>query len=279
MNGPVASVVVPAHDEAAGIEATLRALLQSARPGELEVVVVPNGCSDDTAAVAARVDGVAVHEIPEASKVAALRHGDAVATCFPRVYLDADVPLTTDAVRALVRALEDPAIRVAGVRGRVDSRGASRAVRWYFDFRQRLPVFQDGIIGAGVYALDEQGRGRFATWPDVLGDDQFVLRLFEPSERMTVADHHTVVGVPADLPALVRRQLRVRRGNRQLTTGGTSLAPIPAPAAGVRTALRSIVTRPTAWPGVVTWTLVNALVRLLERLPSSGDWASSRAAP
>lgn len=279
MTIPRASVVVPAHDEADSIEATLRSLLQSARPGEFEVVVVCNGCTDDTAAVAARVVGVAVHEIPEASKVAALRHGDAVATAHPRVYLDADVQVTTDALRAVVGAFADPGVRVAGLRGRLDVRGASRAVRWYFDFRERLPVFRGGVIGAGIYALDERARRRLGSWPEVLGDDQYVLRSFSAAERVVVEGHRTVVGVPADLRALVRRQLRVRRGNRQLTAGGGSHSPLAPPRTGVAAALLSVVGHPSAWPGLVTWVLVNSVVRVLDRLPVSGDWGRPGTAP
>ncbi len=279
MTGTIASVVVPAHDEGDRIQATLERLLASADEGEFEVVVVCNGCTDGTADRAARVAGVRVEEIHPASKAAALRHGDQVATVYPRIYLDADVVLTTAGARALAAALEGPRVKVAGVRGRLVTDGSTRAVRWYFDFRQRLPVFGQGIIGAGVYALSARGRARFEVWPDILGDDQYVLRLFGPSERTLVEGHETIVEAPADLRTLVRRQLRVRRGNRQLTAGGPEHPPLAAPGAGVRTALRAVAARPHAWPGLCTWVVVNAVVRLLERMPRPHDWASPRPVP
>ncbi|MGD9408165.1 MAG: glycosyltransferase, partial [Gammaproteobacteria bacterium] len=49
MNRDLISVVIPAHDEEAVIQRTLGALLRSADPGEFEVIVVCNGCSDATA--------------------------------------------------------------------------------------------------------------------------------------------------------------------------------------------------------------------------------------
>ena len=48
---PALAVVVPAHDETAGIAATLRALRAQLRPGD-RLLVVADNCSDDTAAVA-----------------------------------------------------------------------------------------------------------------------------------------------------------------------------------------------------------------------------------
>ena len=46
------SVVIPAHDEEAVVGRCLAALLDGARPGELDVVVVCNGCTDATADIA-----------------------------------------------------------------------------------------------------------------------------------------------------------------------------------------------------------------------------------
>src|SRR6185312_1201240 len=48
------SVVIAAHNEARVIGGCLDALLADAGPDDLDIVVVANGCTDDTAAVAAR---------------------------------------------------------------------------------------------------------------------------------------------------------------------------------------------------------------------------------
>ena len=65
-----ASVVIPAHNEASIIDRTLSTLLENAESGEFDVVVVCNGCSDQTAEKARCYRGVRVIEIPQASKVA-----------------------------------------------------------------------------------------------------------------------------------------------------------------------------------------------------------------
>ena len=46
------SVIIPAHNEERVISRLLEALTLGHTPGELEIIVVCNGCSDDTAGVA-----------------------------------------------------------------------------------------------------------------------------------------------------------------------------------------------------------------------------------
>ena len=70
---PLGSVVIPAHNEAASIRRCLDALFDGFAPGELDVAVVCNGCSDETAALAASSGHpVRVIELEAPSKPAAL---------------------------------------------------------------------------------------------------------------------------------------------------------------------------------------------------------------
>ena len=68
------SIVIPAYNEGSVIERCLEALLADAGPDEFEIVVVCNGCKDDTAA-RARAFGakanVKVVETPVGSKIGA----------------------------------------------------------------------------------------------------------------------------------------------------------------------------------------------------------------
>jgi hypothetical protein len=277
-DGPVAcraSVVVPAHNEADRIAGTLRALLASAEPGEFEVVVVCNGSTDATATCARSIAGVQVIEIPQTSKIEALREGDRRARAFPRIYLDADVRLSTATARGLAELLTKGDALVAGVPGRYDLDGAPLSVKLFLEFRQRMPVFAEGIIGAGVFALSERGRSRFGTWPDVLGDDQFVLRLFSPTERASLSGHHTIVRPPADLAAVISRGVRVRRGNAQLSAGGPELHGLVPPRAGLTEALSASAQSVRGVASIVVFGLVTVAIRVRARMGRSGDWAAS----
>jgi glycosyltransferase involved in cell wall biosynthesis len=271
----LASVVIPARNEEAVIGRTLGELTAQASPGELEIVVVCNGCRDRTAAVARRHPGVTVVEVTEGGKVAALRAGDRRASAWPRIYLDADVVLSTAAARALAAALRRDEPAVAGLRAEVDLTGASRGVRWFYDFRQQLPVFRGGVIGAGVYALNAPGRARFTGWPEVLGDDLFVLRLFEPDERVLVESHRTIVTAPGSLGEVVRRGVRVQQGNRQLDRSAP-LTLEPRPPAGLGAALREVGPHPARWVGAATFGAVTAVTRLeARRSAHGGDWRTT----
>ncbi len=246
---PLASVVIPAHDEANVIGRLLRALLADARPGELEIVVVATGCTDLTAETARGFGpDVRVVETEVASKVHALNLGDRAATAFPRLYVDADVVLDTRAVRETAAVLASGRALAAAPRLRVDLSGASAAVRGFYAVWTRHPHFRRGLVGSGVYGLSERGRRRFAQFPDVTADDAFVHGLFTPAERMTVPTCHFTVRAPRTLKALVKIKTRSRRGNRELHGRFPALA---RPRGGGRAGLlASGALRPHLWPAV-----------------------------
>jgi glycosyltransferase involved in cell wall biosynthesis len=210
---PLGSVVIPAHNEAPVIRRCLDTLFEGLAPGELDVVVVCNGCADDPASRASSSGHpVRVVELEAASKPAALRAGDATATAFPRIYLDADVLLSGSAARVLLERLRGGAV-AARPPSRYDSSGASAPVRSYYRARSRVPAVMGSLWGAGVYGLSEEGRSRFGAFPEVVGDDLWVDRLFDRGELEIVDCAPVVVAVPRrtrDLIRLLRRTYRAK---------------------------------------------------------------------
>ncbi|WP_313565907.1 glycosyltransferase family 2 protein [Mobilicoccus sp.] len=212
-----ASIVIPAHDEASVIGTCLSALDRARkRDGlDLEIVVVANGCSDDTAQIARRYEGVLVIDEPRSSKRLALDLGDAAATAFPRIFLDADIEMGDGALTRLVEALSVDEARVGAPGVVFDVSEASMAVRSFYRVFEQLPYVRRDLVGLGVYGLSEAGRNRFAEFPELVADDLFIQRLFDEHERIVVPGQFKV-RVPRTVSHLVKVRTRVARGNAEL---------------------------------------------------------------
>jgi hypothetical protein len=264
----VISVVVPAHNEARVIGRLLGRLVPAAGRAGLEIIVVANGCSDDTAAVAASFGpAVRVMELPVASKRAALDAGDELASGYPRIYVDADVELTADDVEALVAALRRPGILASAPERAVDLTGRSLPVRWYYDTWTRLPQVRDGLFGRGVIAVSAAGHQRLSSLPPLLADDLACSLAFAPGERAVVAQATAVVHAPRTLPDLVRRRIRAALTVTQLErTAGA-----PASTARTRPADLAAIARsePRLTPSVAFFLLLALGARL-------GAWRAGR---
>lgn len=216
---PRASIVVPAHNEAAVLARGLTSLLRDTEPGELDIIVVANACTDSTAEVA-RGFGVRVIETPTPGKARALRLGDEAAHAFPRLYLDADVELTTGSVRALVETLARPGVLATSPVPRHELAGVRPSARRLHTVHELLMADRRGLAGAGVYAVNETGHARVAPFPLVISDDGFVHRSFAPGERIVTTDASSVVRPATTFGAVLRRRVRVRQGNEQLDALG-----------------------------------------------------------
>jgi glycosyltransferase involved in cell wall biosynthesis len=209
---PLGSVVIPAHNESAVIERCLDALFSGIPPGELEVIVVCNGCTDDTAGRARALPyPVRVLELDRADKAAALRAGDAAALVLPRLYLDADVVLPGESARRVLARLADGAIAARPPLS-YDSSRSSPIVRSYYRARSRLPAVLGGLWGAGVYGLSAAGRSRFDEFPDVVADDLWLDHQFAGQGIEIVDCPPVVVMVPRRARDLLRILRRANRG-------------------------------------------------------------------
>jgi glycosyltransferase involved in cell wall biosynthesis len=188
------SVILPASNEAGYIGACLRALLaQHGAAGAVEVLVVANGCRDDTAAraramgteFAARGWRLEVIERAEGGKTRALNAGDAAAAGAIRVYLDADVICAPGLLGQLRAALApDRPLYATGTLEVATAR--SWVTRRFADLWVRLPFVTGGAVGAGLFAVNAAGRARWGEWPEIISDDTFARLHFAPAERIEV---------------------------------------------------------------------------------------------
>ena len=218
--GQRGAVIVPAYNEAAVIKRTLAPLSQAAVDGFIELIVVCNGCTDDTAEVARSVPGVRVMELEQGSKPAALNAGDEAATLWPRLYLDADIQISAAAVLAVLDRLAQGDVLAARPDSRYDSDGASALVRSYYRARRRIPQHKLAMWGAGAYGLSAKGHQRFGIFPMVTGDDLYVDTQFDADEKAVVATDPSVVKTPADAKSLLAILRRSHRGTAELSADG-----------------------------------------------------------
>lgn len=211
--------MIPAHNEGRVIGRLLDSLLTDPSDDDTDIVVVCNGCTDDTARIAAeRGPRVRVIEIPVPSKHAALRAGDEHARGFPRVYVDADVVLTGSDVRTLTGPLRDDTSGVLATapERRVPLAGCAWRVRAYYRVWQRLPAVREGLFGRGVIAVSKAGHARIAALPPLMADDLAASLAFTPEERLVVREAGVVVHPPRTWPDLIRRRVRAAVSTAQV---------------------------------------------------------------
>ena len=239
---PIASVVVPAHNEARVVVANLAGLLSGFAPDELDVVVVCNGCTDDTAVLLRRSGlRVRVLEIPEASKRQAVDVGNRATDVFPRVHLDADVRLSAGDLRALVRPIVEDGVLATAPRRELPRDQSSWVVRWYYDVWEQLPQVRSGLFGRGAIALSEEGQRRVSAMPALMSDDLGASEAFSEAERRVVPEAVARVLPPRTARDLLRRRVRVATGNAQASRLGVRR---PASVTSVRSLGGMLARRP-----------------------------------
>ena len=269
-----ASVILPAHNEAEYIGDCLHALFGSDLAGcGIEVIIIANGCSDDTANIARRAGLRApmplhVIETPVGDKLHALRLGDEAAVHGARIYLDADVTVSPDLIRALVMALDSDAPRYAGGTPQI-APARSGVTRAYARFWQTLPFVAQGAPGFGLFAVNATARARWGDWPAIISDDTFVRLHFGGSERVQVAQTYLWPMVEG-FARLVRVRRRQDRGVAEIFMKFPDLMQNDTKARlGIRGILRRALRDPLGF-------IIYAAVALATKLPGQGGWARGR---
>lgn len=277
---PVASVIIPAHNEANLLGGLLRELTGTGADGALQIVVVCNGCTDNTAQLARGFNGVRVVELAESSKIAALNAGDAEATVFPRIYLDADIGISYPAVLAMAAALNAGALAAAPL-PQVDLTGTRWPVRAYYSVWSELGYVRRHALGSGVYGLSAQGRSRFGPFPDLIADDAYVYCQFAEAERVNPPGAVFSIRAPRTVRSLTRRRIRIVAGNVELATETGHRMQPPGP--GWRAVVQN---KPSLLPALPVFLGVNVVGALLARRRAAagtrGSWGqdlTSRAIP
>ncbi len=231
---------------------------------DLEIIVVANGCTDNTSEIA-RSFGPYVRVIclPVASKHFAMLAGDQAATSFPRIYVDADVELRLADVLVLDAELREPGVLAAAPTRVLRLDGRPRLVRWYYDIWAQLPQVRHGLFARGVVAVNEAGHRRLTSLPPLMADDLAASLSFAPAERRIAADAQVIYHVPMKFADLLRRRIRAVTGTAQIERN----AQAPPSTERTRPAdlMAIVLAKPTAVPQVAVFVAVTMIARLAAR--------------
>jgi hypothetical protein len=228
------AVLVPAHDEEAGIAATLAALTGAAYPREeRRIIVIADNCSDRTADVAAAAGA----EVWERSDPARRGKGFALIWALERllaledpfdgvVFVDADCIVSANLLAAVDARLRAGAraLQVDYVAGNPEDSSAS-ALRFAafavgdtvrFLGKQRLGL-SCGLVGTGMaFSRDLLERNPW-TATGLVEDGEFHMRLVLAGERVEfVPEAQVSQAVPTSLKASSSQQARWEMGKLQL---------------------------------------------------------------
>ncbi|MEV8021249.1 bifunctional polysaccharide deacetylase/glycosyltransferase family 2 protein [Streptomyces sp. NPDC086554] len=146
VNGPV-TVLVPAYNEEAGIESTVRSLLASTHR-HLQIVVIDDGSTDRTAEIAERIRDPRVTVVRQANagKAAALNTGLAHTKYDYVVMVDADTVFEPDAIHRLIQPLAHAAVGAVSGNTKVGNRrgllGRWQHLEYVFGFNLDRRMFE-----------------------------------------------------------------------------------------------------------------------------------------
>ncbi|SFT92873.1 bifunctional polysaccharide deacetylase/glycosyltransferase family 2 protein [Arthrobacter sp. ov118] len=117
------SVIVPAYNESAGIEAAVRSIVASTHP--VEIIVVDDGSTDRTAEIveALSLPGVTLIRKENGGKPSALNAGLAAASHDLVVMVDGDTVFEPETVHALIQPFANPQVGAISGNTKVANRG------------------------------------------------------------------------------------------------------------------------------------------------------------
>ncbi|MCK0067851.1 glycosyltransferase [Kordiimonas laminariae] len=275
---PVCSIITPAYNEANVIGKTLQSLLKDARPNEFEIIIICNGCTDNTANIANEyAPDAQIITTDIASKSKALNLGIEAASTYPLVFLDADIKTTAPAVRAMVHRLNWSDAFLAYGTAKFRTENASWAVRAFYKAWYLNPYFDKQKMG-GFFAVSKSGLERLQEIPETLNDDEFVRRrLIINSTWVENAPYH--VEPPRDLTNLIKVRSRVYRGNKLLEADMEPLGGQKRKSNAYLFAKRLFL-KPGNWVGaaVFAFTALAAHARNYIASPDSNSWESDVSA-
>ncbi|MEM7742798.1 MAG: glycosyltransferase [Pseudomonadota bacterium] len=262
---PRATILIPAFNEEALIARTLLRVSDGMEPGEFQVVVICNGCKDGTAAAAQRaLPWAEVIETALPGKTNALNIGHETARAPVRVYMDADLDVDVQTLRALVAPIEAGKVSATYGHMAVDVSNSSFAVRSFYRVWALNPYLAEGKFG-GLFALSAAQAELIHPLPRVTADDEFIRRNVGAGHATAVENCSFKTRAPSTLGDLLNIRRRSLRGTRELDQQGLAALETAGTMSGV-SILRSLASRPHLWVSALVYYAVAIFVRAVVSL-------------
>ncbi len=215
----VATVIVPAHNEASVIEACLNSIVNQA--GIDHIIVPCNGCTDNTVEIVKNQFPTAVClDIKKPSKTNALNIAEEKAhelgVTYPIFYIDADTQLSDNCIPHITQAMAKGGVLLSAPTPIINTDKSSWLVKTYYKVWTRLPYIKEGVIATCSFIVSESGRQRFDKFADVIGDDGFIRCHFKNREISNIEGAEIYISAPRDIFSLIKIKTRARLGNMEL---------------------------------------------------------------
>jgi biofilm PGA synthesis N-glycosyltransferase PgaC len=182
---PGITILVAAYNEGASIAQTIESIQRQGYAGPLEVLVIDDGSTDDTAAIIAAMTHPwlsLLRQPANAGKSAALNRGLAVASHELVVTLDADSYLFADALALLVERYSADPSHTRAVAGAMLVRNSrknwvTKIQEWdYFHgiavSKRVQSLYQGTLVAQGAFSIyDRQTLREIGGWDDCVGED------------------------------------------------------------------------------------------------------------
>ncbi len=215
----MATVIVPAHNEATVIEDCLNSIVNQS--GIDHIIVPCNGCTDNTVEIVKnKFPNVVCLDIKKPSKTHALNMAEKKAqelgVTYPIFYIDADTKLSDNCIPIITQKMANETILLSAPTPIIDTSKSSWLVKTYYNVWTSLPYIKEGVIATCSFIVSEQGRQRFDQFADVIGDDGFIRCHFKNSEISNIQGAEIYITAPRDFYSLLKIKTRARLGNMEL---------------------------------------------------------------
>ncbi len=225
------SLIIPAYNEANLLTRTIDYVLGDNELQNCEIIVVCNGCKDNSIEVLTRYQkdnqnvlnskSIVLKVIDEQkpSKTHALNIGMKDAAAENVVLLDADILVSGACIQELVKVLKEKALLALSPAIEFDTGDSSSAVKRYFNVSENSKYNKELRL-SNVIALSAIGRQAVGDFPEVIADDEYLRRQLKFNEYAVLRTHSYAFKTPKDMFNLISVLSRVERGNMQLNKIG-----------------------------------------------------------